>query len=421
MLKRINLSQGIARIYKKQLPFLMEYYTISLKILLFLVLNNFTTLTKAQKIFTEFTESVFLETFNESKDIWPQKYTPSELMVIQDGQYIIRRIEQDLFSIVLPKSETNYSNMQIFAQIKVVAAKDHSKGAGVVFLATPMGSGALIIEVNNNREYRIKKYENGYVRTLSGQADGWVKNSDLNKKGFNKIAIKGYDKIYDIYFNGKYAKTWYEPSFKAGKIGFYVSGGSEIAVNRLEIKLEEKQDLDNPSNSLNDNPLPEVSEKTNEPNNELSTSNQSTSSSSSSYKELILVFKKKFEDQRLQISELESQLMDAQNNTQANNEILEENNELKERLNLKENEISVLKKQIDELKRNVNYLESVKSLLKENPDSDILLHLTNILDSEQQKVQSLNKELEQSKNENILMEQQIKLLKRQIENYKEQQ
>jgi len=189
---------------------------------------------KAQLVKEDFNEPVYIDQFDDNKNMWPVMTTKDNFFIIQNGEYIITRnvnsSEYALFSSASPLIK-NYK-----LETSLAFTEDATQDAycGVMFLIQEGLGGGFVVEVNNSKKYRVRQLKNDSYSLLTGSASngGWVKTSSLkNKKEFNVIQIKVLKNSADIYFNNSYIVSVSDPSYSAGKAGLIVGPSSNARVD----------------------------------------------------------------------------------------------------------------------------------------------------------------------------------------------
>lgn len=348
----------------------MKYF-IGLSLLL---LSNFTS---GQKIFRSFDELIFQEDFSSNVKEWPIKNTSSELFHILDESYEMERVSEDYFSIVFAKEFKEFNNFELEARLKIKRVKaNRDASGGMVFRAQESGEDAMIIEINNKREYRLQLIRQGTLMPFfKDDQDGWVKSTDISPYKYNTLTIKADGSAIDLYINGEFQRSFLEPHFKPGAIGLYLDANSKMSVDNLKVSVSSR------ANFVKQNRAEEKKEVIDE----------------TGYEEILLVFRKKISTQQSRIEELESDLAICQSNftmdttLRGKNKILSsENKDLNKRVVRLEDDLYKAKNRLE-------YLESMKADIESDPNGDLILNLTELLATEKKKNLELRKEIEELK------------------------
>jgi len=340
-----------------------------LSLLFLLVLSKFTT---GQHVFTKFDKVVMYDDFSHVSNRWEQKNSTSESFIISDNQYTIKRLKESYFAITLPKTEDQFANFELVTSIKLESLDDNkSASAGVVIKAQKSGDGALIVEINNNREYRILILENGKMQAIFDDKNhGWQKSKSLRSSDFNELKVITSGNEFDVYFNKKYERTFIETTFEAGRIGFYAGAKSALISDYIIIRADEVAEA---------------------------TSGSMSSSEDHTYTELALVFKTKIDKQRKEIDILSEELGKCKSSLSIDTSAARENKTLKKDNRELNQKVVELEAAVERSKDRLSYLESMKEDIEKNTNGDLILNLTELLSREKSKNEDLKKENEKLK------------------------
>lgn len=342
-----------------------------LSLLCLLVLSKFTS---GQQVFTKFDKVVLYDDFSFASNRWEQKNSASESFLVSDGNYVIKRLKDNFFAISVPNEKSEYDNFEVVTSIKLDAGKKqrHVTG-GLVMKAQKSGDGALILEINTKKEYRVRILQSGNTFTLFGDKnDGWQKSGHLFPYGFNEIKVITSGNEFDLYFNKKFERSIIETTFDAGRIGFFAGPLSSVKVNFVIVRT-----------------------------NGASTPAQNTTEAPSdeTYTELALVFKAKIDKQQKEIDELNDALYKCKSSLNLDTTAVAENKTLREQNVLLSEKAQKLEGELERAKERMSYLESMRADIENNTNGDLILNLTDLLAKEKNKNQQLNEEVERLKKE----------------------
>jgi len=348
----------------------MKYF-IGLSLLL---VSNFTS---GQKIFRTYEEVIVKEDFTSNVSEWPIKQSGTEMFHILDEAYNLHRVSDQYFSIAFAKEFREFNNFEVSAKVKIVRQRSNKDASGgIVFRAQQSGDDAMILEVNNKRQFRLQLIRNGSLMPFfKNDEDGWMKSPDLAPFKYNTVTIKAEGSTLDLYINGEFQRSFVEPNFKPGAIGFYVDASSHMQVDDLSVAVSSR------SNFVKQNSAKEEKEVVDE----------------DGYEEILLVFRKKISDQQTKIEELEGDLARCQSNFTMDTTLQGKNKKLSKENKEMSRKIIKLEEDLYKAQNRLEYLESMKKDIESDPNGDLILSLTELLAAEKRKNKELRKEIEELK------------------------
>lgn len=341
-----------------------------------------------QSVFTDFDTQIWADEFETpGSEMWRQTTNAEEIFIIQNGAYILFRKDKFNHGLVFPNEKTLFSSHK--AEFKITLDDDNDKtgSAGVIVMAQEDGKGAFLIEINGKSQYRIAKY-NGYVfKTIVD----WKKNSVIESRGdANIITLVMEDKRYDLYINNEFVTSFSEVSYKTGKIGLYVGPQSKVNVDyvRVYVTAQEKENIlkqQDKSDEPKDDPvLTEVIKK---------------------MREQMVNLEVERDSLRVIVTQLKQDLKNANKKTGDNGQtqkLKTENTELKA-------EIERLKKENNKLAVENQNLRDFKETITNSDNGDIIITLTQALETERQRIEILA-------DENEKLYEEIRKLKERLKN-----
>ncbi len=364
-----------------------------MRYILFALVFSLSYLANAQQVLTKFNKQLISEDFSSAQIIFPQKYNANELFMLEGSKYLVKRINPTDYSISYARIDHPLKEFAIRAHIDLLKAKNN--GGGLVVHGQKQGNGAIILEINNKKRFRVRKVFNQQEKFLTGaEHDGWVKSKQLNKKGDNVLEIRCSNGYYDIYINGTYVYTVFDLQFEEGSCGLFIQGGSEMRASRLEVMVKE----------TSANPL----------NNSNNTSDSSTDSDAS-FQEVILLFKTKIDQQQEEIKKLQYQLDRCKSMLNYDTTLVVRSEELEienERLSFMLDSTS---KALNAAIKRLEYLESFREDVEAGSNGDLVLNLTSILAESKKENKLLKEQLSTLKAKNAELENGNDVLLREIE------
>lgn len=208
-------------------------------------------------VVTERFDKLFLsENFDSAGTYWTTVSNSENLILVQDGEYILNRKAPTSPFAAMGNFKNNLSSYRLVTSLKLDKSASDEAALGLIFMAQPGGQGGFIFEINKIQQYRLRQITGGIYRYLTGNATtgGWMKSSILKNVGLpNLIEIKTADKNYDIYLNNVLIISFSEIAYKSGEIGFLVGPLSKGRVDFLYLFSTQKDNENNPNTSTQAN------------------------------------------------------------------------------------------------------------------------------------------------------------------------
>lgn len=198
--------------------------------------------TFGQEVNKDFTKLVLNEQFNQVDKNWSSTFNADNLFIAQSGFYELYRKSAKSGYYLFANNAEEYSSFQMETEMVFNEHNNKKQSGGVVMMAQNESSG-LLVEINQKREYRVVRVYKDKQVPVSGGGSGWHKATSAITRGTNNILVKAYDKVYDLYINGKFLETFTDIELNKGKIGIYVGPDSKVKFDYLKVLQEEKKDL----------------------------------------------------------------------------------------------------------------------------------------------------------------------------------
>lgn len=355
---------------------------------------------KAQNVFSHFTDTLVVDNFKSQKSNFSQKYTSSEISIIENGEYRLKRLSDQGQSISYLKTDKPLYACDVTAEVEI--ASGSKNGGGLVLYGQSSSNGAIFLELNAKRQFRIYKQSGSQHQILSGtlKENGWLKNKNLVSSGKNTIRLKMEHGYIDIYFNYQYVYTAFDTEYTSGKIGVFAENNSEIILSNFIVLSDKGQDKNVLSSQI------------------VEASKSSSSNADPAFEEVILLFKTKIDQQQVQVSQLQNELDKCKSMLNYDTSLVTRSQEL-----LKANRKLTLKldstsRVLHQDKKRLEYLESLKEDIEKGSNGDLVLSLTTILADIKKDHQALIERTDVAeeaskalKNENEVLLREIKRLK----------
>jgi hypothetical protein len=335
----------------------------------------------SQEVNKEFTKLLLSETFDRVEENWSSTFNADNLFIAQNGYYELYRKSKKSGYFVFSNSEEEYSSFQLETQIVFSEHKNKKQSAGVLMMAKKETGGGLLVEINQKREYRIVRVYKDKQVPLNGSNSGWVKASNVITKVENSISIKTYDKVYDLYINGMYIQSFTDIELNKGKIGIYVGPDSKVKFDYLKLLGEDKKELQD---------IVPDGEKSIE----------------QSFTQIIVKLKDQINKKDKDIDDLKTRLKLCETSgqsgvRQADTGIVNQRNKLMMQVVELEAENEDLRIKLEDAEYEMTQLKNFKATVeKSNEEGDIVINLTNMVSTQKQTIETLERDKKVLNNEN---------------------
>ena len=185
---------------------------------------------RAQLTVIEKFDKLFLsENFDSSNSYWSTVSNGDNLLIVQEGEYIMHRKTSVSPYAVMGNFPNDLSVFKMIASLKLdkISATDGS--IGIIFMAQSDGKGGFIFEINKN-SYRLRQISGASYKYLTGTAKngGWVESPFV--KGLNLpnlVEVRSSHHKYDLLLNTNYLMGFTEPAYTSGNFGFVIGPSSK--------------------------------------------------------------------------------------------------------------------------------------------------------------------------------------------------
>ena len=126
-----------------------------MRIVSFGVIICLSLLANGQKILTKFNDTLLFDNFDGTSSNFPQKYNASELMIMEQNHYRIKRISNLSSSIALDKSLEAVDQFEVISNISLTKSKNKEASCGLILHAQSTVNGAITVEINSKKQFKI--------------------------------------------------------------------------------------------------------------------------------------------------------------------------------------------------------------------------------------------------------------------------
>jgi len=369
-----------------------------MRIVSFVVIICLSILANGQKIATKFADTLLYDHFDGTKSNFPQKYNASELLIIEKNHYRIKRISNLSSSIALDKSIESVDEFEIIANVSLTKSKNKDASGGLVLHAQTVMNGAITVEINGKKEFKINKLFDNQSRYLSGNpaSQGWIKFKHLNKKGLNKIGVKVKNGYYDLYLNDRFAFSVFDNQYTQGKIGFYIGSESEMEVEDVLVLGTNKEII--------------------------TTGGEKSSTGGGfqddNFQEVVKLFKTKIDEQQKTIETLQVEVDRCRSMLNYDTSLVSRSKELEIMNRMLIGKLDSASNELRRSSKRLAYLESLREDIEAGSNGDLVLNLTSIMSEVKNENKTLKQQLAQKekekeglKTDNIVLLREIERLK----------
>jgi hypothetical protein len=165
------------------------------------------------------------EEFSDKNENWPYLTTMENLYVPDKDEYFMHRRNKSAAYAIITNWRNSLSEFNILSTLKLGPANDESQTIGLIFLVQDDGKGAVVVEFNRFKQYRVKQLVGSYYKFLSGKTEdnGWVKSGALaGKNDYNAFDIRVKLPQVDVYINDKFVESFDVIDYEPGGMGYLI-------------------------------------------------------------------------------------------------------------------------------------------------------------------------------------------------------
>jgi hypothetical protein len=331
----------------------------------------------AQQVTKDFPKLQWDEDFNLANEKWPQTYNSDNFFLVQNGSFDMQRTNTKTGTFVFPSEDKTFGYFEVRCRLVFREGPGAQPVAGLVIQAQGDGSGALVVEVNDRFQYRVRRMtRDGSVNlTGAGENEGWIKAKRFLNKDGNTIVVKTYEKVYDLYLNDQYAITFTEIELSQGKIGFYVGPGTKVSAEFVKVMGDENFTMVN-------------------------SDVQNQAEESLTLQQIIVRLKETLNKKDKRIAELEAEVRRLATG-RGNDTMMQRKLQESDRRNFDlVRQVDKYRVDLEASKTKIAELEQFRNQIRESESGDILINLTNINTRQRQQLEKLEQLKRQLETEN---------------------
>ena len=185
-----------------------------------------------------FNKSVLEENFNSQQNHFPLSTTADNYFIVDDGDFFLSRNHADSEYSIFASQPLTLLSYRIKTALKLGPSDNKEAHVGVLLNTQLDGSGAVAIEINSKKQYRLRQITNGKTKFISGTRsdDGWVRSDVLKGlEEFNYLDVVSHQGSFDLYWNHQYVASYSVPEYQSGGLGFMVGAATKARVDFIHI------------------------------------------------------------------------------------------------------------------------------------------------------------------------------------------
>ncbi len=195
---------------------------------------------QTQQVTKEFIKRVWLDDFQKIDSGWAQQSTADNFFIgSSEGFEVWRKSKRSGF-FIFPKKVQEFRVFEATLQFVFDGKGNMENAAGLVLQAQPDGSGAVIVEVNRKKQFRIRRAASFRILPQTDPAAGWRKPAKKIKGDAVELTVKTNDKVYDVFINGVYVHSFTEIEYSKGWIGLYIGPESRVIYKKISVNIDDE-------------------------------------------------------------------------------------------------------------------------------------------------------------------------------------
>ena len=180
------------------------------------------------------------DNFQKLDNAWAQQSTADNFFIGSSEGFEVWRKSKRTGFFIFPLKVQEFRIFEASLQFVFDGKGSAENSAGLVLQAQPDGAGALIVEVNRKKQFRIRRAASHRIMPVNEPNGGWRKPSKKIKGDLVTLSVKTNDKLYDVYINGIYVHSFTEIEYSKGWIGLYVGPESKVIYKKISVKIDDE-------------------------------------------------------------------------------------------------------------------------------------------------------------------------------------
>lgn len=183
---------------------------------------------------------IWEDNFQKLDSVWAQQSTVDNFFIGSSEGFEVWRKSKRTGFFIFPIKVQEFRIFEASLQFVFDGKGSAENSAGLVLQAQPDGAGALIVEVNRKKQFRIRRAASHRIMPVNEPNGGWRKPSKKIKGDLVALSVKTNDKVYDVYINGIYVHSFTEIEYSKGWIGLYVGPESKVIYKKISVKIDDE-------------------------------------------------------------------------------------------------------------------------------------------------------------------------------------
>ncbi|MEP7169155.1 MAG: hypothetical protein ABI855_07260 [Bacteroidota bacterium] len=204
---------------------------------IFISVTGFFYKAEGQLVKEKFDKLSLSENFDTTSAYWTTVANADNLLIVQEGEYILNRKAQSSPFAIMADFENDLSTFRLVTSIKLEKSSTDEGYTGIIFMMQPGARGGFVFEINKIKQYRVRQLTtSGTYKYITGDSKtgGWMASKFINEtNSYNLIEIKTSDRNYDISLNNNYLLSFSEIEYKSGRMGFVIGPGTKGRIDFL--------------------------------------------------------------------------------------------------------------------------------------------------------------------------------------------
>ena len=218
--------------------------------------------TAQNPIALEFNVQQLREEFSEENANWTYMSSVENLYMPDKGDLFMHRNNPNSAYAFVTKWENSLTTFNIISRLKLGPAETTDESIGIICLVQRDAKGAVVVEFNKFKQFRVKQMVGSYYRYISGTAEekGWVKSNLLRgKEDYNDVEVRVALPQVDVYLNGKFLQSFDVPDYTPGMMGIAIGPNTKAKADYFYVYTtsDEKEKVEK-SSEVKDKPTTPV-------------------------------------------------------------------------------------------------------------------------------------------------------------------
>ena len=195
---------------------------------------------QTQQVTKEFMKLVWEDNFQKLENTWAQQSTTDNFFIGSSEGFEVWRKSKNNGYFIFPQKVQEFRVFEAAVHFVFDGKGSPENAAGLVLQAQPDGSGAVIVEVNRKKQFRVRRASSNRIMPVNEPNKGWRKPNKKIKGNEMIVTVKTNDKVYDLFINGIYVYTFTEIEFSKGWIGLYVGPDTRVIYKKISVKIDDE-------------------------------------------------------------------------------------------------------------------------------------------------------------------------------------